>query len=532
MLPASRIVANGAVRSAGWCATLARRDDTPMTTPPPVGTLAVVLHTHLPWLPRHGSWPVGEEWLHEAWAGCYLPLTTLLGELAAEGRRDLLSLGVTPVLAAALDDPYALREHHSWLGRWRLRAEELAGHPDPALRRTAAEEFRAASQALEVFEAGWRHGGSAVLRPLVDAGAVELLGGPLTHPVLPLLPAEVAAFALRCGLDDAALRLGRRPTGIWAPECAWAPGLETVLAGAGVDHVMLDEATVVAAGGSTDRAWRAGRSSVAVVGRDLALTDLVWSSRSGFPRGAAYRDFHDVHPTGLRPSRVTDPDDPRKAPYDPAAAAAAARRDAARFVAAVRDRLAGMRARRPGGPAPVAVVAWDSELFGHWWHEGPQFLGEVLRRLPEAGVRTTTLAAATAEAEEPLDLPAGSWGAGKDLRLWAGEPVADLAADARSVADRLLDVVRRQVAPGSARQPVLDDLAREAQLALSSDWAFMVSRDSAAGYARERHRGHVRRFHALADAIEGGSAHPGPSPDAALASHLDARMLVAARRGA
>ena len=65
-------------------------------------------------------------------------------------------------------------------------------------------------------------------------------------------------------------------------------------------------------------------------------------------------------------------------------------------------------------------------------------------------------------------------------------------------------------------------------LALASDWAFMVSRDSAAGYARDRHAAHTARFHALADAVEGRGPHPGPSPDGALASHLDARMLVAA----
>ena len=175
----------------------------------PVGTLCVVLHTHLPWLPRHGTWPVGEEWLHQAWAGCYLPMVETLRSRADEGRTDLVTLGLTPVLAAALDDPYALREHHGWLGRWQLRAEELARDPDPALRATANEEFQAASRALEVFETRWVHGGSAVLRPMLDSGAVELLGGPVTHPILPLLPTAVASFALRSGLDDAALRVGR-----------------------------------------------------------------------------------------------------------------------------------------------------------------------------------------------------------------------------------------------------------------------------------------------------------------------------------
>ncbi|MPY81624.1 MAG: 1,4-alpha-glucan branching protein, partial [Actinophytocola sp.] len=66
----------------------------------PVGTCCLVLHSHLPWLAGHGSWPVGEEWLYQAWSQSYLPVIGALDRLAAEGHRDLLTLGVTPVLAA------------------------------------------------------------------------------------------------------------------------------------------------------------------------------------------------------------------------------------------------------------------------------------------------------------------------------------------------------------------------------------------------------------------------------------------------
>ena len=59
--------------------------------------LAFVLHSHLPWLPHHGAWPVGEEWLYQSWAACYLPVFEMLGRLADEGRTDQLTLGMTPV---------------------------------------------------------------------------------------------------------------------------------------------------------------------------------------------------------------------------------------------------------------------------------------------------------------------------------------------------------------------------------------------------------------------------------------------------
>ena len=85
-----------------------------------------MLHTHLPWVAHAGTWPVGEEWLHQAFTGSWRRVLALLDRLAAEGARDVLTLGVTPVLAAMLDDPYCLRELHTWAGDWQLRAAEAA----------------------------------------------------------------------------------------------------------------------------------------------------------------------------------------------------------------------------------------------------------------------------------------------------------------------------------------------------------------------------------------------------------------------
>ena len=204
------------------------------------GLFTLVLHTHLPWLAHHGRWPVGEEWLYQSWAAAYLPLWRVLRTLADEDRHSLITLGVTPVVNAQLDDPYCLDGMHHWLANWRLRASEAAAAassvrsapgsksadylscaPD-ALRAFGIRECAEADRALDDFATLWRHGGSPLLRSLIDAGAVELLGGPLAHPFQPLLAPRLREFALREGLADAQLRLAYRPTGIWAPECAFA----------------------------------------------------------------------------------------------------------------------------------------------------------------------------------------------------------------------------------------------------------------------------------------------------------------------
>jgi len=492
----------------------------------PVGTCCVVLHTHLPWLAHHGAWPVGEEWLHQAWATSYLPVVGLLERLAAEGRREVLTLGVTPVLAAQLDNPYLLEQFHTWLGFWQVRAEGLAGR-DPG-----PYEFAAATRALSTFESRWRHGGSPVLRGLADSGVVELLGGPATHPFQPLLDERVARFSLDVGLADAALRLGRKPDGVWAPECGYAPGLEDLYADAGVQRFLVDGPTLLGAGASTADAWTVGSSDVVAFGRDLDVTYRVWSPRKGYPGGPWYRDFHTFdHGSGFRPARVTSTRTPphEKAPYDPERARAALDHDVEDFVTTVRARLVDLAAQRDGRPGLV-VVAYDTELFGHWWHEGPVFLERVLRRLPEAGVRLTTLRGAVADGHVAgrVDPGPGSWGSGKDWRVWEGSQVQDLVVENSLVQKRLLDVVDSQRQPADGRRPELDQLARDALLGLSSDWAFMVTKDSAAAYARARAGGHHRDFHALAKAIDAGRGRPVALRQRASDGpfgHLDARLL-------
>ena len=241
-----------------------------MTQPRAVpGMFTLVLHTHLPWLAHHGRWPVGEEWLYQSWAASYLPLLRVLRRLADEDRHRLITLGVTPVVTAQLDDPYCLDGMHHWLANWQLRAAEAASFPPgDALRAFGIREFAESQQALDDFTTHWRHGASPLLRNLIDAGTVELLGGPLAHPFQPLLTPRLREFALREGLADARQRLAHKLTGIWAPECAYAPGMEHDYAAAGVGHFMVDGPSLR---GDTALGRPVGDSSVVAFGREPDL---------------------------------------------------------------------------------------------------------------------------------------------------------------------------------------------------------------------------------------------------------------------
>ena len=111
-----------------------------------------------------------------------------------------------------------------------------------------------------------------------------MLGGPLSHPFQPLLNPRLREFALREGLADAALRFAHTPTGIWAPECAYAPGMEIDYTAAGVGHFMVDGPSLH---GDTALGRPVADSDVVAFGRDLQVSYRVWSPKSGYPGHAA-----------------------------------------------------------------------------------------------------------------------------------------------------------------------------------------------------------------------------------------------------
>lgn len=474
------------------------------------GMFALVLHSHLPWLANHGRWPVGEEWLYQSWAGSYQRVFAVLRRLAADGYTDQLSLGMTPVLAAQLDDPYCLDSMYQWLADWQLRAGEAAvadgpdGRPSD-INSLGAREYRTAAMALDDFESHWRHGGSPLIRSLVDAGTVELLGGPLAHHFGPLLDPRLRTFSLREGLADSGQRFGVRPRGIWAPECAYAPGMEEGYDEAGVEHFMVDGPALQ---GDTALGRPVSGSDVIAFGRDLPVSYRVWSPRSGYPGHSAYRDFHSYdHRFGLKASRVTGRSVAAgdKKPYEPERTHAVVQRHVDDFVTNVRARLIA-ETDRIGRPALV-VAAFDTELFGHWWHEGPRWLEAVLRALPRAGVRVGSLQSAKAGGfvGDPVDLPETSWGSGKDWRVWNGPQVDDLVRiNAEVVAAALATVDKRMDHQRPGRDRVSDQILRETLMMLSSDWPFMVSKNTAADYARRRLYTHAHAAREICDAADRG----------------------------
>jgi 1,4-alpha-glucan branching enzyme len=427
------------------------------------GALALVLHTHMPYVEGFGTWPFGEEWLWEAIATSYLPLLDVLERPGGAA----LTVSLTPVLGDQLEAPGVIERCLRFLREVRPESHALdiaglraAGEPALAteLERSSAE-YAAAADRLAALPGGL---GAALSRHASWTSSA-------THAVLPLLATDRGVrLQLETGIGAHRRRADGWAGGLWLPECAHAGWLDPLLEAAGVRATCV-ELTGLFGLGDERHLWPLQTVAGPVLWPvDRASMALVWDER-GYPSHPAYRDYH--HRTEHH-HHVHANDG---AAYDPGRAVAQARADAADFVARAGERVAG------GG---VCVVALDTELLGHWWYEGPVWLGAVLDAAAEAGLALTALDDALLGTEPvPIsaELPVTSWGEGGDLRTWSAPPVAELAWRPRTLE------LRTARAGGMAPARALREL-----LALqSSDWAFLVTRALSGPYPVQRADGHA-----------------------------------------
>jgi len=425
------------------------------------GALALLLHTHMPYVEGFGTWPFGEEWLWEAMAGSYLPLLELLEEGAP------VTLSLTPVLCDQLEVPGLDERFHRFVEEVRreTHAEDAAGMRSGGHEQLAAElerswrDYERASEQL-------RSRGGDLLGVLAPHAAWTSAA---THAILPLLATEAGVREqVGSGVRSHVRRFGAGwRGGFWLPECAYEDALGPVLVEAGARTVCVELTNRFGLGAPEHLRPIGADSGLTLVPIDRATMSLVWSEE-GYPAAGAYRDYHHHTVHHHNPWRNDG------GAYDREAALALAAEHAADFVRRTRERLSA----NGGG---LVVCALDTELLGHWWYEGIDWLRRVVAECGSQGLDLVLLDEALERFEpvsqpDGLDWPPCSWGAQGDLSTWSGPAVASHAFAARAAE---LDVLVAGHAAGPAA-------LRELMALQASDWAFMVSRGLAVPYALER----------------------------------------------
>ena len=495
---------------------------------------ALILHAHVPWV-RHPEVArcLEEDWIFEAVLETYLPLLDVFYRLREEDVPYRLTMNLSPPLLSMLNDELMRDRASAYMERTVRLAEVEAGRAeDPAIRGLAEWYCERLPEIREMYETRWNRDLVSAFKSLSDSGHIEITASGSTHGLLPLLlkMPEAARAQIQTGVEFFKECFEIEPAGFWLPECAYAPALVPFLQEMGIEWVMVEEHGLTNASltpnpcpfhpAETER-------GLGVFARDTESSKQVWSAEFGYPGDTRYREFFrdvglespiedlkdylegtDVRRfTGLKYYRVTGSEEEKKF-YDPDLASRAAVEHALHFVESRAAQLA--RLESDGVDQPIVMSAFDAELFGHWWYEGPQFLERVLRETAKREEFHFTTPSeylvhtdgATLESIEPVS---SSWGEGGYFETWLSEENAWVYPHLHRRASQLIRAVTvlQENLEGlpedlaDHRIRCVKQMTRELMQAQSSDWAFLMRNAAARPYATERTEDHLGRFDVL-----------------------------------
>ncbi|MBM3149239.1 MAG: DUF1957 domain-containing protein [Chloroflexi bacterium] len=523
-----------------------------------IGAFTFVLHSHLPYCRSAGRWPHGEEWLHEAASETYIPLLNALYDLRQIGCASKLTLGLTPVLVEQLADPLVIRHLTEFIEDKIVRAEVDAKRFEKAgeghllyLARFYLDRYR---WLLTSFNERFLRNIVVAFKQLQDEGHIEVVTSAATHAYLPLLERDSSIYGqLQIGKASYKHHFGMEPTSVWLPECGYRPayyasghgsyiklGLESFLAQLGMNCFFAETHTVeggepvgkareevigpygniprryvVPLGehtqptqGTTYLPYWVQTPQVAVIGRNNRTSMQVWSADWGYPGDYNYREFHKKDgSSGLQYWKVTGAnlDLAYKEYYDPYWAAQRVAEHSAHYARLVENLLTEFY--QETGKFGIIAAAYDTELFGHWWFEGVDWIRQVLQHLSQSELVELTTVREFIEAHPPQDvlaLPEGSWGMGGGHFTWNNADTDWMWPIVHEAELKMERLVAKYPEASGATMELLDQSARELVLLQSSDWPFLITTGQASAYARNRFVEHVDRFQQLADIVESG----------------------------
>lgn len=500
------------------------------------GSFVLVLHSHLPYVLHHDR--MDEEWLFEAAAETYLPLLNALYNLVDEGISPRITIGLSPILAEQLRHPHFKYEFKRYCGMKIQYAEH------------DREQFGSHDAHMEWLAKMWRDFYSGILREfqekffedivgsfrwLQDHGHVEIITCGATHGYFPLLGRDTSIQAqVKMAVCSYGEMFGRPPRGIWLPECGYRPGGEWLnpvpglawelpVLRKGVDEFLSenDLGFFIVDHHQTMKAspWDLYKSPmetfclssvqipckpVAIFSRDIELSRKVWEHEVGYPGDPVYLDFHKRHAEGKhRYWKITDAklDMQYKHKYYPDDAfKQRIQEHAGNYKWLIKESL--RHHFEQSGKATLIMTAFDAELFGHWWFEGPTFLYYVLKWIaadPEINSATCSEYLSRQPAYNYIQLPESSWGRSYDSSTWMN-PEVYWAWERIYSAEREIQELAKNFAHLMWDEPfrrIVRQAIRELLILEASDWEFMISNWSTRDHAERRVVEHHEDFKRL-----------------------------------
>ena len=529
------------------------------------GYVSFVLHAHLPFIHHPESDDYLEEsWLYEAISETYLPLLKYFKQLVDEKVNFRITMSMTPPLLSMLDSKLLQQKYIKYL-------QNLIELSEKEIKRTTFNEkmnnlshyyFERYSEDLRLFRDVFNCDIISQFKHFQDIGVLEIITCGATHGYFPILYVneKTVRAQIAVGVQTYEKFFGRKPRGIWLPECGYVPEADKYLREFGLDYAIVESHGILYANPTPIYGTLApivSPDGFTVFGRDMESSRQVWSSINGYPGDFNYRDFYKdigyeadyeyikpyiahngdrVH-TGIKYHRITGKTD-NKDIYDIQWAKDSAEKQAGHFLNSRTNQIEN--ASKYMDKPPIVLCPYDAELYGHWWYEGPYWLYILFKKIyyDECNFELITPSEYLDKYPEIQQCTPcrSSWGANGYSEVWlnpsndyahkhlhkAGDRMCELAYNFRNVKTDL-DNLERQIYELKSQKKstakitstkkyknlklqlrALNQAARELLLLQSSDWLFIITNNTMVDYAHRRIKDHTGRFTRLYNELNSG----------------------------
>ena len=529
------------------------------------GYVSFVLHAHLPFIHHPESDDYLEEsWLYEAISETYLPLLKYFKMLVDEKVNFRITMSMTPPLLSMLDSKLLQQKYIKYL-------ENLIELSEKEIKRTTFNQkmnnlshyyFERYSEDLRLYRDVFRCDIISQFKHFQDIGVLEIITCGATHGYFPILYVneKTVRAQIAVGVQTYERFFGRKPRGIWLPECGYVPEADKYLREFGVEYAIVESHGVLFANPTPIYGTLApivSPDGFTVFGRDMESSRQVWSSINGYPGDFNYRDFYKdigyetdyeyikpyiahngvrVH-TGIKYHRITGKTD-NKDIYDIQWAKDSAEQQAGHFLNSRTNQIEN--ASKYMDKPPIVLCPYDAELYGHWWYEGPYWLYILFKKIYYDECNFELITPSEYIDRYPLIQQCtpcrSSWGANGYSEVWlnpsndyahkhlhkAGDRMCELAYNFRNVKSDLdnlehqiyeLKMQKKSIAKITSTKRykdlklqlrALNQAARELLLLQSSDWLFIITNNTMVDYAHRRIKDHTGRFTRLYNELNSG----------------------------
>ncbi|MDR0867888.1 MAG: DUF1957 domain-containing protein [Planctomycetota bacterium] len=514
-------------------------------TPEEKGYWALVLHQHLPFV-RHPEYdvPLEEQWYMEAVVSVYTRLIKMFWNLSNDKVDFRVTLSLTPSLLSMMTDDLlkkrVARHIDELIALATRERDNSVGKPYHETVEQILARFWNAKNVFDAYEGDL----TRAYKDFQDMGKIEVITCPATHMVLPLFKhfGEAVRSQIQIACRQYRRVFGRAPRGIWLAENAYTPDIDKFLAAEGIKWFLVNANGLEE--GDTRNFYGTDApvitpNGVAAFGIDQKTRAAVWSRESGYPGHPNYKEWYrdlgyeadwDYLPeyfktanvrrnTGLKYYRITakGADLGAKDYYHPEWAAGTAHEQSGQFVC--HRGAQAYHTNEVNKKKPMIVSAYDAELFGHWWEEGPEWIESVFRKMlfDQNEVRPVTPSEYLGEnpTQQKMMPGASSWGKKDYFQTWVEERdyqpnhwifrhlyrMTNHAIDC-ATKFRDLDLATETNPQRRVLGRALNQMVRELFLAISSDWGFLISTGQAVRYSEVRTIKHIDRTKELLRQIE------------------------------